>query len=235
MATFGWAYIDCADSGGDGSGTGPTGSLQFISGADGHTTGSYNLIFYTASYEGMEPAHLVLSGNLKVTGAISASAIHYEDITHIDATGSTFFGNSTDDTHSRTGSLELWTGTSPAVAYFTASAETQQTFVKGFGGNYTNVTSSHHTAALSDYVLGIAATVTPPSNVYVTIPDPATYTAGAILVIKDEVTTPRGLSNITLTRSVTDTYTFDGDPYYILTGTMPAISLYSNGTNWFVF
>jgi hypothetical protein len=56
-----------------------------------------------------------------------------------------------------------------------------------------------------------------------------------MMVIKDEVTTARGLSNITLTRSIDDDYTIDGGALYELTGTMPAISLYSNGTNWFVF
>jgi len=234
MASFGWAYVDCADAG-DGSGSGPTGSLQFIGDSVGHTTGSHNLIFYTASAHGHQPSHLILSGNLTVTGTISASVFKYRDVSIIDATGSTFFGDSADDTHSRTGSFELWTGGVNATAYLTASAYTQQTFVKGFGGSYTNVTSSHYTASTSEYILGITAQATPPNNVYLTIPNPTLYSPGAVLVIKDEKTTPRGLSNITLTRSVTDVYTFDGGSTYTLTGTMPAISLYSNGTNWFVF
>ena len=241
MASFGWAYVNCSDtgSGADGAASGPTGSLQFISGALGHTTGSHNLIYYTASAHGHEPSHLILSGNLTVTGTISASVYRYRDVSIIDATGSTFFGDSIDDVHSRTGSFEIWSrvgslGSAPTVI-LTASAYSKQTFVQGFGGSYTNVTSSHHTASTSEYILGITAQETPPNNVYLTIPSPVLYSAGAVLVIKDEKTTPRGLSNITLTRSVTDTYTFDGDSTYILTGTMPAISLYSNGTNWFVF
>ena len=178
------------------------------------------------------PNTLVLSGNLTVTGAISASALHYRDVTHIDATGSTFFGNTIDDIHSRTGSLEIWSGT---TAILTASAYSKQTFVKGFGGGYTNVTSSHHTASTSDYILGVATPFTGgTAPVRLTIPSPSSYSAGAVLVIKDEAAA-RGGSNITLTRSVTDTYTFDGDAFYVLTGTMPAISLYSNGSNWFVF
>ena len=234
MANFGWAYVDCTETGGGAAG--PTGSLQFISGALGKTTGSHNLIFYTASLEGSDhTAHLVLSGNLKVTGSISASAYHFEDITHIDATGSTFFGNTTDDVHMRTGSLSIWCGVTPDVPVLTASSYTQQTFVRGFGARYVNVTSSHHTASTNEYLLGVTATKTPPDNVFITIPSPAAFSAGAILVVKDEVTTPRGLSNITLTRSVDDTYTIDGDASYVLTGTMPAISLYSNGSNWFVF
>jgi len=229
MANFGWAYVDCTDVGGGGGGqaAGPTGSIQFLTGANA-TSGSAHLLFFTASSGEHKPNTLVLSGNFTVTGAISASTIHYADVTHIDATGSTFFGDSNDDTHSRTGSFEVWAG---STAILTASTYSQQTFVKGFGGNYTNVTSSHHTASTSDYIMG----VTTAGNIIITIPDPTVYTAGAVLVVKDELVASRGSSNIRLTRSVTDTYTFDGDAFYILTGSMPAISLYSNGSNWFVF
>ena len=229
MANFGWAYVDCTDVGGGGGGqaAGPTGSIQFLTGANA-TSGSAHLLFFTASSGEHKPNTLVLSGNFTVTGAISASTIHYADVTHIDATGSTFFGDSNDDTHSRTGSFEVWAG---STAILTASTYSQQTFVKGFGGNYTNVTSSHHTVSTSDYIMG----VTTAGNIIITIPDPTVYTAGAVLVVKDELVASRGSSNIRLTRSVTDTYTFDGDAFYILTGSMPAISLYSNGSNWFVF
>ena len=51
-------------------------------------------------------------------------------------------------------------------------------------------------------------------------------------MIKDEQTTSRYAQNITLDSAGG---TIDGSSTYILTGTMPAISLYSNGTNWFVF
>jgi hypothetical protein len=235
MANFGWAYVNCSGSGGGGGGSGsaegPPYSLQFVTESGGATTGSAFLTYYTASYEGV-PSTLILSGNMIITGTLSASVYNYEDIAIIDATGSTFFGNTIDDIHSRTGSLEIWSGTTPIL---TASSYSQQTFVKGFGANYTDVTSSHHTASTSEHILGITATIAAPSNIYVTIPNPGDFSAGAILVIKDEVTTPRGLSNITLTRSVADTYTIDGDPLYVLTGTMPAISIYSNGSNWFVF
>ena len=232
MANFGWAYVDCTDvGGGGGQAAGPTGSVQFLTGANA-TSGSAHLIFHTTSFGEHVPNTLVLSGNMVITGTLSASVINYEDIAVIDATGSTFFGNTNDDIHSRTGSLEIWAGT---TAILTSSTYSQQTFVKGFGANYTNVTSSHHTASTSEYLLGVTATKTPPDNIFITIPSPASFSAGAILVVKDEVTTPRGLSNITLTRSVTETYTIDGDALYVLTGTMPAISLYSNGSNWFVF
>ena len=102
MANFGWAYVDCTVvGGGGGQAAGPTGSVQFLTGANA-TSGSAHFLFFTASSGEHKPNTLVLSGNFTVTGAISASTIHYADVTHIDATGSTFFGDSIDDTHSRT-------------------------------------------------------------------------------------------------------------------------------------
>ena len=35
--------------------------------------------------------------------------------------------------------------------------------------------------------------------------------------------------------SGTDGETIDGEGFYEMTGTMTALSLYSNGSNWFVF
>ena len=232
MANFGWAYIDCDDPAA-GAAVGPTGSLQFISGAGGHTTGSNQLIYYTASYgEHVGSSTLVLSGNMVITGTLSASVFNYQDIAIIDATGSTFFGNTIDDIHSRTGSLQIWSGTTVVLS---ASSYSKQTFVKGFGGGYAQISGSHQTASTSDYILGIATAFTGGTDpVRVTIPSPATFTAGAVLVIKDELPN-RGGSAIILTRSIDDTYTFDSAALYTLTGSSPAISLYSNGTNWFVF
>jgi|TARA_R110002110_G_scaffold361979_2_gene571649 hypothetical protein len=233
MANFGWAYIDCGDVGADGAAAGPTGSLQFISGGGGHTTGSSQLVYYTASYgEHVGSSTLVLSGNMVITGTLSASVFNYEDISIIDATGSTFFGNTIDDIHSRTGSLEIWSGTTPVLS---ASSYSKQTFVKGFGGGYLQISGSHQTASTSDYILGVATPFTGGTDpVRITVPSPATFAAGAILVIKDELAA-RGGSSIIITRSVDDTYTFDSAAFYTLTGSSPAISLYSNGTNWFVF
>jgi hypothetical protein len=61
MAQFRWAYINCTASDGDGAAAGPTGSLQFISGSGGHTTGSYHLIFNTGSVAGTKCERLQLS------------------------------------------------------------------------------------------------------------------------------------------------------------------------------
>jgi len=113
----GWAYVGCADFA---TGSGPTGSVQFHS----HGTsinGSQHFMFHTASVYHGAANTLVLSGNMVITGSLSASVIKYENISVIDATGSTFFGNTNDDVHARTGSLRASTLSTP-VFWATASA-----------------------------------------------------------------------------------------------------------------
>ena len=119
----GWAYVGCADFA---TGSGPTGSVQYKE-AGTMITGSDHLIFYTASHGAHPPMSLILSGNMSITGTLSASVIKYENITVIDATGSTYFGNTSDDIHDRTGSLRVSTTTlaaaGGAIFWATASAD----------------------------------------------------------------------------------------------------------------
>ena len=59
---------------------------------------------------------------------------------------------------------------------------------------------------------------------------------GTVLGIKDYVKSRTGAgNNITLTGSPGSDVLIDHEGTYVLTGTMPAISLFSNGTSWFVF
>ena len=114
MAKFGWAYVDCSGLGGSGS-EGPANSLQFVTESGGATTGSAYLTYYTASTYSYKPHTMVLSGTLLITGAISASTYHIDDIAIIDATGSTYFGDDQTDLHVRTGSMELYKNSNSLV------------------------------------------------------------------------------------------------------------------------
>ena len=58
------------------------------------------------------------------------------------------------------------------------------------------------------------------------------HNSGAILVLKDE-NSSRGAAAITISASSPNT--IDNNGAYVLSGSNPAISLYSNGSNWFVF
>ncbi len=224
---FGWAYVDCeGSSGGGGQAAGPTGSVQFLTGANA-TSGSFNLLYHTSSYREHTANTLVLSGNLVVTGAISASSYRINDITTIVSTGSTFFGDTDDDIHVRTGSLYV----GPAAAgsdILRVDTSTNAVTVRGFNVEYVPVTAASFTASAPAYILGVQRA----GAVSILIPSASVYKTGSILLIKDEVGHTDG-TDITINASTG--YTIDGAANYVLTGSNPAISLYSNGANWFVF
>jgi len=228
---LGWAYIDCSGSSGGGSGgaSGPIYSVQFMTASGtGISSGS---TYFTYNHTSN---NLVLSGNLTVTGTISASVFQYRDITVIDATGSTFFGDTSDDSHIRTGSLVVTTDVSNTTPILSASTTTKAVHIQGLNVLYeyippTSSLTAIYTASQPSYIIGVRST----GSVELEIPSAINYKSGAILLIKDEVGHTNG-TNIKLS-AATDTYTIENDHYYILTGSNPAISLYSNGANWFVF
>tara|TARA_B100000287_G_scaffold412840_1_gene443718 strand:- start:200 stop:883 length:684 start_codon:yes stop_codon:yes gene_type:complete len=227
MANFGWAYINCGDSGSaDGAAYGPAGSIQYLSGS-GNTTGSINLMYYNSnSNAGDFAAHtMVLTGTLVVSGTLSASHYHIKDIAEIDTTGSTRFGDSTDDVHIRTGSLYV----GKANAASTLKVEGDQTYTTGFRGAYTAITATGQTSSVPNYIYGIGGN----TNLTIRLHSASSARPGGVYVFKDESTGRTGAITITASEGSGDL--IDGAPSYELSGTMPAISLYSNGTNWFVF
>jgi len=234
MANFGWAYVNCEDTGtGGGQAAGPTGSLQFLTGANA-TNGSAFLLYHTSSVSNFSPSTMILSGNLVVTGAVSASVFHYQDITEIDATGSTSFGNTNDDTHMRTGSLVVTEAGAGAATNFVLSASATQKVVSvaGFAGGYTAVSATPTTLTQGSHIYGVTRT----TATTLVFPSASAVPVGLTWTIKDEVPARTGAgNNITLTGTAGGDQLFDNDGTYVLTGTMPAISVYSNGTNWFVF
>ena len=232
MASFGWAYVDCAGTDGSGS-SGPPSSVQFVTESGGATTGSWNLTYHTAAYLGYEPSTMVLTGNLYVTGTVSASIFHIEDIAIIDATGSTFFGDDLQDTHQRSGSLII-SGPPRGGKHYVLSASTAQerAWVRGFGGRYARSTGGLYTIKDYDYVIGCSAS----GDQTLLLPTASTVGAGTLLIIKDEWNNRAATSiYISASQHGTPHQRIDDEIYYHLTGTMPAISLYSDGSNWFVF
>jgi hypothetical protein len=236
MAT-GWAYINCTASTGGASATGPTGSIQFHT-SGSNQTGSAALMYFTSSKAGSPPSTLVLTGTLIVSGAITASAYKIIDTEVIS--GSTIFGNSADDIHLRTGSLNVvssavgavWTSVTPVLS---SSATNHMTYMKSIRGNYFAVTGTvtlNGGANLTKraYLYGVIAT----ANTTITLDDPRSNGAkqGHIMVVKDQVLVRT--SSLILSKSAVSGL-IEGGNYYQLTGTMPAINLYSDGTNWFVF
>jgi len=213
MAEFGWAFIECSSSGGDGGqAAGPTGSLQFLTGSNA-TSGSANLVFLTSSNT------LNLTGTLNVSGTINANEINIDvenrTVVNIDVSGSTKFGDTEDDTHEFTGSLHI-TG----AVYYT----------------YYRVTSSPYTASASDYIIGVSSS----GGVTVRLPSASVDSIGRTIIIKDEWSFVSGrpetsADQIAISSSVGSGDLIDGNDYIGLSGDNASITLYSSGDgNWWI-
>ena len=118
MSDFPWAYIDVHSSL---SASGPTGSVQFRSGDTGgfsNLTGSDNFMFHTAS------GVLAISGTVEVVGTASANQLNVLSqsvvTTNFSASGDTVFGNTTDDIHQFTGSVNIGGALSASSEVFAA-------------------------------------------------------------------------------------------------------------------
>ena len=216
MAQFGWAYIDCEDSGGGGQAAGPTGSVQFLTGSNA-TSGAANFIFMTASNT------LFVTGTLLVSGTISASSFIVNQTDTIS--GSTIFGNDNNDTHQLTGSL--FVGDTTTLNTFSVLPATSQSVTLGMRHSYKTIAASGFTSSTGDYIIGIGGS----GDVEFRLHSASVHGSGAILVIKDETTARTGA----ITLSASSPNKIDNNGSYELSGTMPAISLYSNGAHWFVF
>ena len=215
MAQFRWAYVNC-EEGTAVNIAGPTGSLQFISSSSG-LSGSQNLIFNTSSNT------LFITGTLLVSGTISASSFVVNQTDTVS--GSTIFGNSSNDTHQITGSL--FVGKASESPTFQVIPAQSQSVTLGMRHTYRTIASSGLTSSTGDYIIGIGGA----GDVEFRLHSASVYGSGAILVIKDETTTRTGA----ITLSASSPNNIDNNGFYELSGTMPAISLYSNGAHWFVF
>lgn len=215
MAQFRWAHINCNESD-DVTVAGPTGSVQFLSSSNA-LSGSSSLV-YSA-----ETATLFITGTLLVSGTISASSFVVNQTDTVS--GSTIFGNSSDDTHQITGSL--FVGKASEKSTFQVLPLVSQSVTLGMRHNYKTVSASGLTSSTGDYIIGIGGS----GDLEFRIHSASVHGSGAILVIKDETTTRTGA----ITLSASSPNNIDNNGSYELSGTMPAISLYSNGVNWFVF
>ena len=216
MAQFRWAYVNCTEEETI-TIAGPTGSLQFLSTSSG-LSGSQNLIYNTSSNT------LYITGTLLVSGTISASSFIVNQTDTIS--GSTIFGNSSDDTHQITGSLFVGKASEPST--FQVVPSLSQSITLGMRHTYRTVASSGLTSSTGDYIIGFGGS----GNLEFRLHSASVHNSGAILVLKDE-NSSRGASAVTISASVPNT--IDNNGAYVLTGSNPAISLYSNGANWFVF
>jgi len=210
MAQFGWAYVNCNDSN-----LGAEMGIRYVSGSA--VTASSTFIY------DVDNNKVTLDGDIEINGAVTASFFVIDQTEIIS--GSTIFGNTTDDTHQITGSL--FVGPSASAPVFRVDPYTSQSVTTGFRVAYQSVTTSGITSSNSNYIIGIGGTTALEFRVH----SASVAGAGGILLVKDEAATRTG----PITISASSGETIDGAAFYEVSGSNPSISLYSNGSNWFVF
>lgn len=207
---------------GDATGQGPINSIQIHTGSGG-ISGSANFT-YDPSTNVVE-----LSGNLVISGNIQAHTfdIIHTDITEIDASGSTTFGNSNDDLHIRTGSFSVM---SSSGEQFKVDVINKVTSINtGVVLNRIS-TTTNYTALKSNYIIGVDSTNNP---VTITLPDASTLSNGHAFIVKDE---GGAVSSNSITISASGSQQIDSVNSIVLEVPYSSIQLYCNGTSkFFVF
>lgn len=209
MAQFGWAYVNCNDSN-----LGADMGIRYVSGSA--VTASSTFIY------DIDNNKVTLDGDIEINGAVTAS-FFVVDETEV-MSGSTIFGNTDDDTHQMTGSL--FVGPSASAPVFKVDVYSSQSVTTGFKVAYRYLTSSGFTSSNENYIIGFGGS----GDLEFRVHSASVAGAGAILMIKDEAASRGG----TLTISASSGENIDNDGFYELSGSNPAIGLYSNGSNWFV-
>jgi hypothetical protein len=106
--------------------------------------------------------------------------------------------------------------------------ESGGTITVGYNNGYAATSGATYNATVDDRIIGVtnlAAAVT------VNLPSATTYSAGDKLVIKDQ-TGSASVESITVDAFGTET--IDGEPTYVINTDFGAVTLYTNGVNWFV-
>lgn len=242
MSRFGWAYVNCDDIRHTNV-DGVTGSVMFLTGNNSMSGSNYFMYNYNGSVPGAggTTSSLILTGTFFISGAISASSYHFEEITKIEASGSTKFGNTNDDQHVRTGSFTV--GRTNAVTFHVDSENRHVSIPYGIKYGYTTISGgvgqvTYASSSYRDYIIGVKGQCPVEIRLHSASGSADIATTGSILIIKDEFAGDRmtaGTIPAAIFLSGTDGETIDGEPFYQMTGSMTAISLYSNGSNWFVF
>ena len=175
-------------------------------------------------------ANLVqLAGDLIVTGAIQATTfdVIHTNVTEMDASGSTNFGNSNDDNHIRTGSFAVM---SSSAEQFRVDAQNNVTSIStGVVFNRVSVTSNY-TITKSNYIIGVDSTG---GSITVTLPDASTLSSGQVFVVKDE---GGDAFNNNILISASGSQKINNTNTAVLQVPYVSIQLYCDGTNkFFIF
>ena len=246
MANFGWAYVNCADTGSGNTSTGPTGSVQFLTGS-GNTSGSYWL---SASYNAPNAYRLALSGILNISAEQGADPSQpsngaggylytkadgglywrsYEGIFDLTMdTGSS--GGPSGSVQFKKGTTNTFTGSSAFVFELSNKVLSSSCGIQySYTGSVGQTGPAAYTASLSNYLIGIHSQT---AAVTIKLPSATAAGYGHTYVIKDE-SGQASSKNITITASGSNT--IDGQNSVTLGTDYISISLYCNGkTAWHI-
>lgn len=214
--------ITAGGGSGDATGQGPINAIQIHTGSGG-ISGSADFTF--------DPNNNVveLSGNLHISGNITAHTfdIIHTDITEIEASGSTTFGDSNDDLHVRTGSFAVMS--SSAEQFKVDSLNNVTSINTGLILNRIT-TAVNYTIEKSNYIIGVDSTS---NSITVTLPDASTLSSGHAFIVKDEGGAAF-TNNITI--SASGSQLINSSNTAVLEVPYSSIQLYCNGTNkFFIF
>ena len=204
MADFGWAFLSGAVSG-----KGDSSSVQYLQSTNGPLTGSDKFTWNNATDT------LIVTGSVYVSGSLYTrrfSTIHEDVIvSSISVTGSTSFGDSTDDTHAITGSLIM-----------------SGALVK----RYNKVVSTPYTVGAYDSIIGISSS----TSVTINLPAANSCHSGRILIIKDEFNITRVDPSNVIIIDANGSDRIDDEATYRIAGDKVALSIYTDGiSNWFIY
>ena len=189
-------------------GQGLESSVQFLKAVDGELTGSGNFTYLDSIDT------LMLTGSLIISGTLQA---HQFDVIQTNTIeiyldGSTNFGNTSTDEHVLTGSLIMTSG--------------------AIRRHYEKTTASSYSISAHDSIVGITSS----AYVSVLLPSASVAGVGRTIIIKDEEQTTRSISAGThIAVSASGTEKIDHASTYSIEGDSVALSLYSNGSNWFIY
>lgn len=200
------------------TGQGPAGSLQFQSGS-GQISGSGNILFLTASNT------LQVLGDITASVNISASAF-YGDGSNLTGITTAPAGSDTQIQFNNAGAF----GSSTNLTYDSSANFMALTGTMALSGGLIHkrvevITS--YTASANDYFL--AVTGVPTSILF----DATSFSAGQVIIIKDESGNASVANKITLSPGASQT--IDGAGNLLISSPYGSVLLYSNGSNWFIY
>ena len=204
---------------GNASGQGPIYAIQIHTGSGG-ISGSLDFTYNPSSNV------VQLGGNLIVTGTIQANTfdIIHTNITELDTSGSTNFGNTDDDVHTFSGSMLVMSSSN--VQFQVSNVDNTTSINTGLIYNRVAVSSSY-SVSKENHIIGVDSTSAP---VTITLPDASIVGNGQVFVIKDEGGASYS-NNIIIQAS--GSQKINGANTAVLNTPYTAIHIYGNGQNNF--